>query len=186
MNRFFSSRTVSCLACAATVLGLFSACSGNDASTPAPPAGPVSIEITRITVAAGVVSPPAPSELGCDYRIGVVLQLGTGWNLQPPGFCLTTQCGQVRVSLLGRDGKTIVTRLAASAGVELNVAPLKAEAGSVAPVQNYSIRAELVDDTGKAFAEDAGSVAVEQAFQMSLPSGCAEPSTNSAGAGGGS
>jgi len=166
------------------LLAVFEACSGDEASTPLPPAGPASVEITGIALGQGFVgNDGASSSLACDYTIGVNVQM-TNWTLFPPGKCSgTLQCGQLRVTLLDSSVAPI-TVTSAGNGVSLDVRSLLA---SVPPSQlfDYTIRVELVDDLGNPYvALDAGNGAAEKEFQMALPR--PEDCTTAGGSGGSS
>lgn len=179
MKRPSVPRAVRYLVCAAVLLGGFEACSADEASAPPAPSGPVSVSITSLTLGQGVLGEGGSPVLACGYQIGVVLQLGSGWRLAPPGLCATPQCGQVRVSLLDSDGSEIASQLAATVGVDLNVKKLQERAGSgnAAELHDYSIRAELVEDSSvSSSALDGGNASSERHFQMSLPTDCSTPS----------
>jgi len=166
------------------LLAVFEACSGDEASTPLPPPGPASVEITGIALGQGFVgNDGASSSLACDYTIGVNVQM-TNWTLFPPGKCSgTLQCGQLRVTLLDSSVAPI-TVTSAGNGVSLDVRSLLA---SVPPSRlfDYTIRVELVDDLGNPYvALDAGNGAAEKEFQMALPR--PEDCTTAGGSGGSS
>jgi len=176
----------------ALLLTVFEACSGDDASTPLPPPGPASVQITGLALGQGFLGDDgASSTLACDYTIGVNVQL-THWTLFGPGKCAgALQCGQLRVSLVGGpDNAELLTVTAAGNGVALDVRsaipPLPAGSGS------YVVKVELVDDSGKPYvAVDGGNGSVELPFDMIVPTAEAcnstsgEAGASSAGAAGG-
>ncbi len=156
---------------AALLLTVFEACSGDDASTPLPPAGPARVEITGIALGQGFVGDGgASSVLACDYTVGVNVQT-TDWTLLGPGRCGgALQCGQLRVSLLdGPVGAELLTIVTASNGAALDIGSLLS---ADPPLQagTYSIMVELVDDLGKPYiALDGGNGSTQKEFFMALP-----------------
>ena len=177
-------RTLQGLGHAALLLTVFGACSGNDTSSPTPPAGPATLDITGIALGSGFVGDGgASSLLACDYTIGVNVET-TNWTLRGPGRCGgALQCGQLRVSLLdGPDGTALLTPLiAANNGAALDVSRL---VPSTVPskVRGYAIKVELVDDAGIQYVPlEGGNGSAQKAFDMAFPA-CPEPGT--AGSGG--
>ncbi len=171
------------LGCAALLLAIFQACSGNDTSTPTPPAGPATVEITGIALGEGFFgSGGGSSVLACDYSIGVNVQT-TNWTLLGPGRCGgALQCGQLRVSLLtGVDGGELLTVTSAGNGVALDVrtaSPPLPEGSNM-----YAIKVELVDDAGKPYvANDGGNGSAQEEFAMELPSKCPPDASGGSGA----
>jgi hypothetical protein len=156
------------------LLSIFEACSNDDDSSALTVAGPPSISITKLSFASGTVVDGVP---GCGNPIGVALSINN-YLLKQPGLCESTpQCGQVRVTLLkGSDSTALTTKVAVSAGIDLNLAaPL--EAGS------YAIEAELIDDAGKVFTiTDAGSSSAQKTFTLNPSVDCPSRVTGAAGA----
>ena len=180
------------LAYAALLLTVFEACSGDDASTPTPPAGPASIEITGISLGYGFGGDqPATSALACDYRIGVNVQT-TNWALSSPGRCGgALQCGQLRVTLLapmpdGSADAELLQVMAAANGVSLDVRQANPALPADAIPYQYRIRAELIEDSGKPYVEvDGGNGSALRDLWVTVPKPeeC-EKAAGSAGAGG--
>ncbi|MEI9940230.1 MAG: hypothetical protein WDO69_23680 [Pseudomonadota bacterium] len=179
-------RALQGLGCTALLLAMFEACNGDDASPLTPPAGPATVQISRIALGQGFVGEDgASTRLACDYTIGVNVQT-TNWTLFGPGKCgAALQCGQLRVSLLsgGLDGPELLTVIAAGNGVALDVRSANP------PVQedgHYAIKVELVDDSGKPYiALDGGNGSAQRDFDMMLPDAAECKSTGSGGGGGG-
>jgi hypothetical protein len=163
-------RALSGLGYAALLLTFFEACSGDDTSTPTPPDGPASIAISGIALGHGFLGDGgAASILGCDYTIGVNVQT-TNWTLSSPGRCSgALQCGQLRVTLLDGENKELKQVMAAGNGVALDV---RSALSAVPPLNSfrYTIRAELIEDSGKPYVEvDGGNGSARQDFEMALP-----------------
>ena len=171
---------------AALLLTFFEACSGDESSTPSPPGGPASIAITAIALGHGFVGDGngASSILACDYTIGVNVQT-TNWTLTSPGRCGgALQCGQLRVTLLDGMNNELKQVMAAGNGVALDA---RAALSAVPPsaLFPYSIRAELIEDSGKPYVElDGGDGSAQQDFEMALPDPTSCSSAGTAGGGG--
>ena len=186
-------RTVRALGSVTLLLALFEACSSNEATPPTPPAGPALITIKSISLGNGTYdeSNPPTQVLSCDYTIGVNVLL-TNWKLYPPGLCAgAPQCGQLRVSLLDESSPDpVIQVLAAGNGVALDVAALVDKSNLTAwkpPLTgNFTIRAELVDDSGKPYVEVDGGDGSDTTgnLDVKLPSGCNAPSGGGGSAGG--
>ena len=173
MNGF--KRALRYLACVTVAIGWVEACSSNDSTTVIVPAGPPTLAITGVSLGDASDSPL----LACDYTIAVSMEVGN-WTLRPPGVCTEPQCGQVRVTLLDAPGgANLLTQVAASAGVALNVSMLR----DTLRAGTYTVEAELIDDAGKPFvASDGGNSSASFTFPVILPSVC--PTAGSGGSGG--
>jgi len=172
---------------AALLLTIFEACSGDDTTSPSPPAGPATLEITGIALGQGFFSEgdQASQLLACDYTIGVNVQI-TNWTLLAPARCGgALQCGQLRVSLLdGASSAELLTVISAGNGVALDVRSLLSADPPLVDGA-YTIKVELVDDAGKVYVPlDGGNGTEQKNFSMTLPSACPSTPPGSGGTGG--
>ena len=170
-----SAQALKYLGSSLLLLGVFEACSGDDAATPNPFHDPPTLEIASISLGSGSIGQGGDSSvLACDETIGVTLAI-SNWYAYPLGKCGTTpQCGQIRINLLdGPKGAVLATKTSASVGVDLDVAQLVADGKLTAG--SYTIQAELVDDAGAVNpVTNGGNKSVEQAFNLTLSDGCPE------------
>jgi len=172
-------RALRFLACASVVFGIFEGCSSSDSGTLSIPLGPVDLHIAGISLGQGDVSSGgAASVLACDNTIDVTISL-SNWLLRPPGYCTSSQCGQLRVTLLDpKDGAIIASKVATSVSVDLTLA--KSFVRSLPG--DYAISAELVTDGNVPFIATEGNSSDQQAFHIAAPADCT--GQGSAGAGG--
>ncbi len=171
------------LACVALTVSAFVACGSNNDTSVAAPSGPPTLAIASISVGTIAEQPGAAPVLSCTGTIGVVVQVDN-WTLRPRGACSVPQCGQVRVTLSAVDHSVIVTKEAASTGVDLDVSSLLAQGASASGT--YDLKAELIGDDGRLFEiTDVGNNSAETSFDVVVPRAdeCAA-SSGAAGAGG--
>jgi len=181
-------RAVRGLGYVSLLLALFEACSGNDTSSPTPPPGPAHVEITQLSLGHGFYSEDdeASQVLACDNTIGINV-VTNNWTLYPPGRCAgALQCGHLRVSLLDAvSPQPVLTLIAAGNGVALNVLAANPPLPRDDTRYSYTVRVELVDDSGKPYVEvDGGDGTGLKRFDMEIPSATGCPSSGSGGSGG--
>jgi hypothetical protein len=177
MRRGTRARVARWAAFATLTLGVVEACSTDD-TTSLGFTGPTNLSITA----------PADGDsvtLGCDDTLVVQLDL-ENYKPQPPGLCGTaSQCGSVRVSLLETaNGQPLISQLAATAGVQLDLSalvnPKTPEAPSLSQV--HFLKVDLLDDALGAISTPAPNKASVEISLSIMASDCS--ATAGAGAGG--
>lgn len=170
----------------ALTMGIIEACSGDDASSPIVFNEPASLKINSISLDKGDALDGGSTELACDYKIGVELEVDDVY-LRPPGTCQISQCGRVLLELLdSSSSKPWIKQEYASAGITLDLSQFAApNAARPLVAGTYTLSVELIDDAGNPYnTGDGGKGSAERSFELALPSQCGSAGGGSSGMGG--